>query len=144
MKEKKNNYGQELWKVRAKYCKWSGYDWKEVERVINQGKQMRQEFYRRDFHVQKQERKREIRHSRYNNRYLKKIDEVEPQYLTTKNKEIMIHFTYGNEEKGNKFCVSNEKRVRRMCRNYLSTVGRMMKNRDEPKKERKVEKKQMQ
>ena len=87
--------------MRTKYYERNGYAGKEIERVRSQGKQIWQKLCKRDFDIQKQEGRGEIRNSRYHGMYLKIIREVEPQYFTKNKKKrvIMAQFGCGNEER---------------------------------------------
>jgi hypothetical protein len=106
----------------------NGYASEDVERMRAEGKWMSAEMSERDKDMNKQERRKRIRESRYNREYERCLTQDVPVYLrreSAKEREMMERFRCWNEERENRYWTEEEQRRCQMCREENETIEHM-------------------
>ncbi|KAH0814781.1 hypothetical protein GEV33_008010 [Tenebrio molitor] len=125
-KRKENERGCE--REKENYCMRNGYASEDVERMRAEGKWMSAEMSERDKDMNKQERRKRIRESRYNREYERCLTQDVPVYLrreSAKEREMMERFRCWNEERENRYWTEEEQRRCQMCREENETIEHM-------------------
>lgn len=124
-REKMRDDGKGALKEREQFYRRCGYVSSEIERMREDGRQMREEIVMRDRDVQKQERRARINESRYNAAYNKIMTEELPLYLGRENgkeRKLIARFRCGNEERENRYWMKEDDRICRLCGEARETV----------------------
>ncbi|KAJ3621596.1 hypothetical protein MTP99_003712 [Tenebrio molitor] len=115
-------------KEKEKSYQRNGYASEEMERLRAKGGWMNVELSERDKDIDKQERRKRIKESRYNRKYERCMTEEIPEYLgreSAKERKMMARFRCGNEERENRYWVEREERRCRVCYEERETIEHM-------------------
>jgi hypothetical protein len=104
-----------------------------VERLRAKGRWMNVELSERDKAIDKHERRKRIKESRYNRKYERCLIEEIPEYLRkeiSRERKMMARFRCGNEERENRYWMAGEERRCRMCYEERETIEHMWNERE--------------
>ncbi|XP_071055483.1 uncharacterized protein [Onthophagus taurus] len=136
IKAGKGGYGQ---RGREEYFRRVGYSVKAIDDRRREGIEMWKELESRDRDVQRQERRGQIRESRYNPKYEEIITEGLPKYLSVEGdeegKRMVARFRCGNEERANRYWMRDDERGCRLCGGEWESLEHLLRECDELREE---------